>query len=102
MCNSTSDLLDLITNFLCRKICLRQQLGIFIKHVFQFLFKWKLEILSFLVFQFIKLKAIFPVRNGAKFPMRLLVQLSTNGKKSRLAETAANLFTNIQETFNSC
>lgn len=33
MCNSTSDLLDLITNFLCRKICLRQQLGIFIKHV---------------------------------------------------------------------
>ena len=49
-----------------------------------------------------KLKAIFPVRNGAKFPMRLLVQLSTNGKKSRLAETAANLFTNIQETFNSC
>lgn len=49
-----------------------------------------------------KLKAIFPVRNGAKFPMRLLVQLSTNGKKFRLAETVANLFTNIQETFNSC
>ena len=49
-----------------------------------------------------KTESDFPgKRMEQKFPMRLLVQLSTNGKNPDWRKLL-RIFTNIQETFNSC